>query len=251
MEVTIASRGGVSSDSPLGSALLGAAVGDVVEVTAPRGAWRATVGRSVASGQGRPARGTATDERDALATAWTARARASPIAVPPYPVVCVPMAPSERPTRSRSVVGEARTLTSPETRSARRAACRARDRGMRVLQPSRRRDATASRPGTPSTGTCRRPGSPLRARSVRVASAGDARSRSRARRARARAARRAGGAPDPLAGRDRAEHVEIGEEDRVAGAAALDAARRRRPRSGRGAAWRGARVARGSSVPPT
>ena len=43
IEVTIASRGGVSSDSPLGAALLGAAVGDVVEVAAPRGAWRATV----------------------------------------------------------------------------------------------------------------------------------------------------------------------------------------------------------------
>jgi len=43
MEVTISSRGGVSSDSPLGAALLGAAVGDIVEVDAPRGAWRATV----------------------------------------------------------------------------------------------------------------------------------------------------------------------------------------------------------------
>ncbi|MBA2294404.1 MAG: GreA/GreB family elongation factor [Actinobacteria bacterium] len=43
MEVTIASRGGVSSDSPLGTALLGAAVGDVVDVAAPRGTWRATV----------------------------------------------------------------------------------------------------------------------------------------------------------------------------------------------------------------
>ena len=42
MEVTISSRG-VSSDSPLGAALLGAAVGDIVEVDAPRGAWRATV----------------------------------------------------------------------------------------------------------------------------------------------------------------------------------------------------------------
>ena len=43
MEVTIASRGGVSTDSPLGSALLGARVGDTVDVAAPRGAWRATV----------------------------------------------------------------------------------------------------------------------------------------------------------------------------------------------------------------
>ena len=43
MEVTIASRGGVSTDSPLGSALLGARVGDTVDVAAPRGSWRATV----------------------------------------------------------------------------------------------------------------------------------------------------------------------------------------------------------------
>ena len=43
MEITISSLGGVSSDSPLGSALMGARVGDVVEVAAPRGAWRATV----------------------------------------------------------------------------------------------------------------------------------------------------------------------------------------------------------------
>ena len=43
MEVTIASRGGVSTDSPLGSALLGARIGDVVDVVAPRGAWRATI----------------------------------------------------------------------------------------------------------------------------------------------------------------------------------------------------------------
>ena len=43
LEVTIASRGGVSTDSPLGSALLGARVGDTVEVAAPRGSWRATV----------------------------------------------------------------------------------------------------------------------------------------------------------------------------------------------------------------
>lgn len=43
MEVTISSVGGVSPDSPLGSALMGAAVGDVVAVEAPRGSWRATV----------------------------------------------------------------------------------------------------------------------------------------------------------------------------------------------------------------
>jgi transcription elongation factor GreA len=43
MEVTISSVGGVSPDSPLGSALLGASVGDVVDVTAPRGSWRAKV----------------------------------------------------------------------------------------------------------------------------------------------------------------------------------------------------------------
>jgi transcription elongation factor GreA len=43
MEVTISSVGGVSPDSPLGSALMGAVVGDVVQVAAPRGAWRATV----------------------------------------------------------------------------------------------------------------------------------------------------------------------------------------------------------------
>jgi transcription elongation factor GreA len=43
MEVTISSVGGVSPDSPLGSALMGAVVGDIVQVAAPRGAWRATV----------------------------------------------------------------------------------------------------------------------------------------------------------------------------------------------------------------
>ena len=43
MEVEISSVGGVSPDSPLGSALLGAGVGDVVDVEAPRGAWRARV----------------------------------------------------------------------------------------------------------------------------------------------------------------------------------------------------------------
>jgi transcription elongation GreA/GreB family factor len=43
MEVTISSLGGVSSDSPLGSALMGATVGSVVDVAAPRGAWKARV----------------------------------------------------------------------------------------------------------------------------------------------------------------------------------------------------------------
>ena len=43
MEVTISAVGGVSTDSPLGRALMGKAVGDVVSVEAPRGAWSATV----------------------------------------------------------------------------------------------------------------------------------------------------------------------------------------------------------------
>ena len=44
LEVTISSvGGGVSTDSPLGSALMGASVGAVVEVQAPRGAWKARV----------------------------------------------------------------------------------------------------------------------------------------------------------------------------------------------------------------
>jgi transcription elongation factor GreA len=43
MEVEISSVGGVSPDSPLGAALVGARVGDVVEVAAPRGAWSARV----------------------------------------------------------------------------------------------------------------------------------------------------------------------------------------------------------------
>jgi len=43
MEVEISSVGGVSPASPLGSALLGAKVGDAVTVSAPRGAWRARV----------------------------------------------------------------------------------------------------------------------------------------------------------------------------------------------------------------
>jgi transcription elongation factor GreA len=43
MNVEISSVGGVSPESPLGRALLGAKVGDEVDVAAPRGAWRARV----------------------------------------------------------------------------------------------------------------------------------------------------------------------------------------------------------------
>jgi transcription elongation GreA/GreB family factor len=43
MEIEISSVGGVSPDSPLGSALMGTKVGEGVDVPAPRGAWRATV----------------------------------------------------------------------------------------------------------------------------------------------------------------------------------------------------------------
>src|SRR6266545_672086 len=43
MEVEISSVGGVSPDSPVGRALLGAKVGYVVEIEAPRGKWRASV----------------------------------------------------------------------------------------------------------------------------------------------------------------------------------------------------------------
>jgi transcription elongation factor GreA len=43
MEVEISAVGGVSPDSPLGSALMGAVVGDVVDVEAPRGSWKARV----------------------------------------------------------------------------------------------------------------------------------------------------------------------------------------------------------------
>jgi transcription elongation factor GreA len=43
LEVEISSVGGVSPDSPLGSALVGAKVGDTVEVAAPRGSWQARV----------------------------------------------------------------------------------------------------------------------------------------------------------------------------------------------------------------
>lgn len=41
--VTISSVGGVSPDSPLGKALMGATVGDLREVVGPRGAWTVTV----------------------------------------------------------------------------------------------------------------------------------------------------------------------------------------------------------------
>jgi transcription elongation factor GreA len=43
MEVEISAVGGVSPDSPLGRALMGASVGDVVDVEAPRGSWKARV----------------------------------------------------------------------------------------------------------------------------------------------------------------------------------------------------------------
>lgn len=43
MEVEISSVGGVSPDSPLGRALIGANVGDEVKVQAPKGAWSARV----------------------------------------------------------------------------------------------------------------------------------------------------------------------------------------------------------------
>jgi transcription elongation factor GreA len=42
-EVEISSVGGVSTESPLGAALVGAKVGDTVDVHAPRGAWKARV----------------------------------------------------------------------------------------------------------------------------------------------------------------------------------------------------------------
>jgi transcription elongation factor GreA len=43
MEVEISAVGGVAPDSPLGKALMGAGVGDVVDVQAPRGTWKARV----------------------------------------------------------------------------------------------------------------------------------------------------------------------------------------------------------------
>jgi transcription elongation factor GreA len=43
LEVQISSVGGVSPDSPLGSALLGRKVGDEVDVQAPKRSWRARI----------------------------------------------------------------------------------------------------------------------------------------------------------------------------------------------------------------
>ena len=43
LEVEISSVGGISPDSPLGRALMGAKVGDEVDVAAPSGTWRARV----------------------------------------------------------------------------------------------------------------------------------------------------------------------------------------------------------------
>jgi|SRR5262245_43733031 len=43
LEVEISSVGGVSPDSPVGRALMGRAVGDEVQIEAPRGSWRATI----------------------------------------------------------------------------------------------------------------------------------------------------------------------------------------------------------------
>jgi transcription elongation factor GreA len=43
IEVEISAVGGVSPESPLGRALMGASVGDVVDVEAPRGFWKARV----------------------------------------------------------------------------------------------------------------------------------------------------------------------------------------------------------------
>ena len=43
LQIEISSVGGVSPESPVGQALLGAKVGDEVEIQAPSGAWRARV----------------------------------------------------------------------------------------------------------------------------------------------------------------------------------------------------------------
>ncbi len=43
LQVEISSVGGVSADSPVGRALLGAKAGDEVEIDAPSGSWRARV----------------------------------------------------------------------------------------------------------------------------------------------------------------------------------------------------------------
>jgi transcription elongation factor GreA len=43
LDVEISSVGGVSPDSPVGRALMGAKAGDEVEIDAPSGSWRARV----------------------------------------------------------------------------------------------------------------------------------------------------------------------------------------------------------------
>jgi len=43
LEVEISSVGGVSPDSPVGRAVMGRAVGDEIEIQAPRGSWRARI----------------------------------------------------------------------------------------------------------------------------------------------------------------------------------------------------------------
>jgi transcription elongation factor GreA len=43
LQVEISSVDGVSPDSPVGRAILGRAVGDEVEIEAPRGSWRARI----------------------------------------------------------------------------------------------------------------------------------------------------------------------------------------------------------------
>ena len=43
MDVEISAVGGVYPESPLGAALMGAAIGDLVEVHAPSGSWKARV----------------------------------------------------------------------------------------------------------------------------------------------------------------------------------------------------------------
>jgi transcription elongation factor GreA len=43
LEIEISSVGGVSPDSPVGRALMGAKVGDEVQIDAPKGAWLARV----------------------------------------------------------------------------------------------------------------------------------------------------------------------------------------------------------------
>ena len=43
MDIEISSVGGVSPDSPMGQALMGAKAGDEVVIEAPKGAWRARI----------------------------------------------------------------------------------------------------------------------------------------------------------------------------------------------------------------